>query len=134
MSWSDVYGMIYKMYSSDFWSDHFCSLQRCTLLSRFHEWNEVVPLTTFPGTTALNRRGKKETIVEEDAFQKISALEDELAHLRAQIAAIVTVPGARNGNLSSKSVWLLIMMPLLLVSLALKMPGCVAFSHRMLSS
>ncbi|KAJ6660112.1 hypothetical protein lerEdw1_018038 [Lerista edwardsae] len=114
MSWSDVYGMISKMYSSDFWSDRFCF--SCTLFSRFDGWNEVVPLTTFPVTTASNRRGQKGTVVEEDAFKKISALEDELAHLRAQIAAIVTMHGARNGNLSSKFVWLLIMMPLFLVS------------------
>lgn len=39
---------------------------------------------------------QKLTVVNEDAFKKISALENELAHLRAQIAAIVAVP--RSGN------------------------------------
>ncbi|XP_066467321.1 mitochondrial fission regulator 2 [Tiliqua scincoides] len=65
---------------------------------RFDEWNEVVPRTTFPMSTTSNRRAQKGTVVEEDALNKISALEDELARLRAQIAAIVTVHGARNGD------------------------------------
>nr|XP_028579338.1 mitochondrial fission regulator 2 isoform X2 [Podarcis muralis] len=56
---------------------------------RFDEWRGVVPVATEGSMQKL-------TVVNEDAFKKISALENELAHLRAQIAAIVAVP--RSGN------------------------------------
>lgn len=68
----------------------------------------MVHQVAFPMSTTSDRRAKKGTIVEEDAFKKISALENELAHLRAQIAAIVTVQGAKSGYQSSISEWFLI--------------------------
>lgn len=76
----------------------------------------MVSQVAFPMSTTSDRRAKKGTIVEEDAFKKISALENELAHLRAQIAAIVTVQGAKSGYQSSISEWFLIGPCLLLPS------------------
>ncbi|XP_053144585.1 mitochondrial fission regulator 2 isoform X2 [Hemicordylus capensis] len=66
---------------------------------RFDQWKEVVPPSILPIPATSKGRAQKATVVNEDAFKKISALEDELAHLRAQIAAIVTV--RRNKDNSS---------------------------------
>ncbi|KAL8186552.1 UNVERIFIED_CONTAM: hypothetical protein K2H54_073985 [Gekko kuhli] len=49
-------------------------------------------------TLSASSKGKspKATVVNENAIKKISALEEELSHLRAQIALIVSLHGARN--------------------------------------
>ncbi|XP_062981778.1 mitochondrial fission regulator 2 [Elgaria multicarinata webbii] len=63
---------------------------------RFGEWREVVIPSTFPAPAASKEIAQKTTVVDGDAFQKISALEDELAHLRRQIASIVALDRTRN--------------------------------------
>ncbi|XP_077208008.1 mitochondrial fission regulator 2 [Paroedura picta] len=63
---------------------------------RFDEQPESVLLSSFPWTASSKRKSPRETVVNEDTIKKISALEEELSHLRAQIAAIVMVPGAKN--------------------------------------
>ncbi|XP_067398390.1 mitochondrial fission regulator 2 isoform X2 [Emydura macquarii macquarii] len=50
--------------------------------------------------TVLKSRAEKENLVNEEAIKKISALENELTLLRAQIASIVAVQGSRNNNQS----------------------------------
>nr|XP_048700416.1 mitochondrial fission regulator 2 isoform X2 [Caretta caretta] len=52
----------------------------------------------------LKSRAEKENLVNEEAIKKISALENELTLLRAQIAAIVAVQGSRNSNQSGSDV------------------------------
>ncbi|XP_074846612.1 mitochondrial fission regulator 2 [Carettochelys insculpta] len=54
--------------------------------------------------TVLASRAEKDNIVNEEAMKKISALENELTLLRAQIAAIVAVQGSRNSNQSGPGV------------------------------
>uniref|UniRef100_A0A8C3SYC3 Mitochondrial fission regulator n=1 Tax=Chelydra serpentina TaxID=8475 RepID=A0A8C3SYC3_CHESE len=54
--------------------------------------------------TVLKCRAEKENLVNEEAIKKISALENELTLLRAQIAAIVAVQGSRNSNQSGSDV------------------------------
>lgn len=66
------------------------------MFSRYHEWRMVEPLPTITSSGALVRETQKATFVNEDAIRKISALEDELTHLRAQIATIVALHGARS--------------------------------------
>lgn len=57
---------------------------------RFVEWRQIVtPAVPVPSPSTENLF--EGTVVEEAAFKKISALENELAHLRRQIAAIVAV-------------------------------------------
>ncbi|CAM5142740.1 unnamed protein product [Natator depressus] len=54
--------------------------------------------------TVLKSRAEKENLVNEEAIKKISALENELTLLRAQIAAIVAVQGSRNSSQSGSDV------------------------------
>uniref|UniRef100_A0A8C8SXL1 Mitochondrial fission regulator n=1 Tax=Pelusios castaneus TaxID=367368 RepID=A0A8C8SXL1_9SAUR len=61
--------------------------------------HDVSP-ATVPLSTVLKSRVEKENLVNEEAIKKISALENELTLLRAQIAAIVAVQGSRNSNQS----------------------------------
>uniref|UniRef100_A0A8C3SUS5 Mitochondrial fission regulator n=1 Tax=Chelydra serpentina TaxID=8475 RepID=A0A8C3SUS5_CHESE len=58
----------------------------------------------FSLATVLKCRAEKENLVNEEAIKKISALENELTLLRAQIAAIVAVQGSRNSNQSGSDV------------------------------
>ncbi|XP_061482316.1 mitochondrial fission regulator 2 [Rhineura floridana] len=55
-------------------------------------------------SAASKGRMKKSLIVNEDAFKKISALENELAHLRAQIAGIVAIHRPGNDQSCSSTV------------------------------
>ncbi|XP_007058125.2 mitochondrial fission regulator 2 isoform X1 [Chelonia mydas] len=54
--------------------------------------------------TVVKSRAEKENLVNEEAIKKISALENELTLLRAQIAAIVAVQGSRNSSQSGSDV------------------------------
>lgn len=63
---------------------------------RFDEQAESMLPSSFPLPASSKGKSPKATVVNEDAVKKISALEEELSHLRAQIAAIVSVHGARN--------------------------------------
>ncbi|XP_044304870.1 mitochondrial fission regulator 2 [Varanus komodoensis] len=68
---------------------------------RYDEWREVVTPSTLPAPVGSKEIVQKTTVVNEDAFQKISALENELAHLRRQIASIVAAD--RTGNDQSRT-------------------------------
>ncbi|XP_060095914.1 mitochondrial fission regulator 2 isoform X2 [Heteronotia binoei] len=63
---------------------------------RFDGQAESVFLSSFPLSASSKGKSPKATDVDRDAIKKISALEEELSHLRAQIAAIVSVHGARS--------------------------------------
>ncbi|KAF7254625.1 Mitochondrial fission regulator 2 [Varanus komodoensis] len=67
----------------------------------YDEWREVVTPSTLPAPVGSKEIVQKTTVVNEDAFQKISALENELAHLRRQIASIVAAD--RTGNDQSRT-------------------------------
>ncbi|XP_019383130.1 PREDICTED: mitochondrial fission regulator 2 isoform X2 [Gavialis gangeticus] len=61
-----------------------------------------VPPTTASMPTVPKNRGQ-DNFVNEEAIKKISALEDELTLLRAQIAAIVAAQGSRHGHFAIPS-------------------------------
>ncbi|XP_019335050.1 mitochondrial fission regulator 2 isoform X2 [Alligator mississippiensis] len=61
-----------------------------------------VPPTTTSMPTVPKNRGQ-DNFVNEEAIKKISALEDELTLLRAQIAAIVGAQGSRHGHFAIPS-------------------------------
>nr|XP_056709596.1 mitochondrial fission regulator 2 [Euleptes europaea] len=71
---------------------------------RFDEQAESVLPSSVLLPASSKGKAPKATVVNEDAVKKISALEEELSHLRAQIAAIVSVHGARNYHLCSDTV------------------------------
>ncbi|KAJ7341960.1 hypothetical protein JRQ81_008031 [Phrynocephalus forsythii] len=64
---------------------------------RFVEWRKIVTAADpLPAPSTENI--VETTTVDEHAFKKISALENELAHLRRQIAAIIAVHRAGNDS------------------------------------
>ncbi|XP_015267336.1 PREDICTED: mitochondrial fission regulator 2 [Gekko japonicus] len=63
---------------------------------RSDEQAESVLLCSFPLPASSKGKSLKAAAVNENAIKKISALEEELSHLRAQIALIVSLHGARN--------------------------------------
>ncbi|XP_054848730.1 mitochondrial fission regulator 2 [Eublepharis macularius] len=68
---------------------------------RFDEQAVPVFVSSIPLPASSKGKRPKATVVNEDAIKKISALEQELTHLRAEIAAIVSVNGIRNDQTCS---------------------------------
>uniref|UniRef100_A0A6J0SJE5 Mitochondrial fission regulator n=1 Tax=Pogona vitticeps TaxID=103695 RepID=A0A6J0SJE5_9SAUR len=69
---------------------------------RFVEWRNIVT-PAVPVPTASTENLPVTPVVDEDAFKKLSALENELVHLRRQIASIVAVRRAED-NLSCSNI------------------------------
>ncbi|XP_058027192.1 mitochondrial fission regulator 2 [Ahaetulla prasina] len=63
---------------------------------RFEEWRGVAIPSELPLPSSSKKKSEKTTVAGEDAFQKIHFLENELAHLRKQIAAILATDRAVN--------------------------------------
>ncbi|XP_070808439.1 mitochondrial fission regulator 2 [Pituophis catenifer annectens] len=63
---------------------------------RFEEWRGVATPSVLPLPISSKEKSEKTTVAGEDAFQKIHVLENELAHLRKQIAAILAADRAVN--------------------------------------
>ncbi|KAM6467148.1 mitochondrial fission regulator 2 isoform 1-T2 [Liasis olivaceus] len=63
---------------------------------RFEDQRRVMIPFILPAPTSSKETSEKTTVVDEDPFQKIYVLENELAHLRRQIAAILAADRAVN--------------------------------------
>ncbi|XP_039179333.1 mitochondrial fission regulator 2 isoform X1 [Crotalus tigris] len=63
---------------------------------RFEDWRGVATPSVLSLPITPKEKNEKTTVVGEDAFQKIHVLENELAHLRKQIAAILAADRAVN--------------------------------------
>ncbi|XP_032072470.1 mitochondrial fission regulator 2 isoform X1 [Thamnophis elegans] len=63
---------------------------------RFEEWRGVATPSVLSSPISSKEKSEKTTVAGEDAFQKIHVLENELAHLRKQIAAILAADRAVN--------------------------------------
>ncbi|XP_070589699.1 mitochondrial fission regulator 2 [Erythrolamprus reginae] len=63
---------------------------------RVEEWRGVATPAVLPWPISSKEKSEKMAVAGEDAFQKIHVLENELAHLRKQIAAILAVDRAVN--------------------------------------
>lgn len=74
------------------------------IFSRFEEWRGVATPSVLLLPISSKEKSEKTTVAGEDAFQKIHVLENELAHLRKQIAAILAADRAVNDQ-SRKSVY-----------------------------
>ncbi|XP_013916023.1 PREDICTED: mitochondrial fission regulator 2 [Thamnophis sirtalis] len=66
------------------------------IFSRFEEWRGVATPSVLSSPISSKGKSEKTTVAGEDAFQKIHVLENELAHLRKQIAAILAADRAVN--------------------------------------
>ncbi|XP_026521937.1 mitochondrial fission regulator 2 [Notechis scutatus] len=63
---------------------------------RFEEWRGFATPSVLPLPISSKEKSEKTTVEGEDAFEKIHVLENELAHLRKQIAAILAANRAVN--------------------------------------
>ncbi|KAG8123812.1 hypothetical protein E2320_019195, partial [Naja naja] len=62
----------------------------------FEEWRGFATPSVLPLLVSSKEKNEKTTVEREDAFEKIHVLENELAHLRKQIAAILAADRAVN--------------------------------------